>query len=321
MKKGSVRKTHEQFVNELSMVNSNIEVLGMYTKAKEKLLVRCKIHENEFYATPDNLLRGRGCPICGRERAKNKMKKDFTEIVNEFELRGITLLSTEEEINTLATDRLRYLCPIHGEQTILWANFKKGAGCRKCADEDNSLKMRQETWEKICEYFQHSEYELLSTFNEYVGANISCLRCSCKKHGEFNISWTNLNKFEGCPICNSSAGERRIFAFLKNNNLQFQHPYRFDDLIGMGGKKLSYDFYLPDYNLLIEYQGQQHQEPVSFNNCTSDETAKRNFKRQIEHDERKKNYANHNNYSLLEIWYYDFNNIENILNKYLTIQN
>ena len=316
-----MRKTHEQFVSELSAINPNIEVLGTYTKAREKLLVKCKIHNNEYYSTPDNLLRGRGCPICGRERIKQKTKKDFNDIKREFELRGTTLLSTEEEINSLTTDRLRYLCPIHGEQTILWGNFRKGAGCRKCADEENSLRMRKETWTKIQKYFEYSEYKLLSTFDEYVGANISCLRCLCEKHGEFTISWTNLNKFEGCPICNSSSGERKIFSFLKSNNLQFQHPYRFDDLIGVGGKKLSYDFYLPDYKLLIEYQGQQHEMPINFYNGISNDVVNQNFTKQKEHDERKKKYANEHNYSLLEIWYYDFYNIEDILKTYLTIQN
>lgn len=316
-----MRKTHEQFINELFAINSNIEVLGVYTKAREKILVKCKIHNYEYYTTPDTLLGGHGCPICGNEKVGNKSKKNFDDVKKEFELRNLVLLTKEEEIKSVTTDKLRYICPVHGEQTILWNNFKKGAGCRKCADEENSLRMRMATWEKIQKYFQHSEYELLSTFDEYIGANISCLRCLCKQHGEFYISWTNLNKFEGCPICNSSSGERKIFSLLKSNNIAFQHPYSFDNLIGLGGKKLSYDFYLPDYNLLIEYQGQQHEMPVSFGNGISVDVANQNFIKQQEHDSRKKKYANEHNYNLLEIWYYDFNNIENILKSYLTIQN
>lgn len=41
----------------------------------------------------------------------------------------------------------------------------------------------------------------------------------------------------------------------------------------------------------------------------------RNFDKQKEHDKRKKEYARNNNIDLLEIWYWDFDNIEEILNK------
>ena len=40
---------------------------------------------------------------------------------------------------------------------------------------------------------------------------------------------------------------------------------------------------------------------------------------QKEHDKRKRNYAKDNNIKLLEIWYWDFNNIENILIKELNL--
>ncbi len=73
---------------------------------------------------------------------------------------------------------------------------------------------------------------------------------------------------------------------------------------------LSYDFYLPNYNLLIEYQGEQHEKyTLVFH------TSKEDFNKQQEHDKRKKDYAKENEIELLEIWYWDFDNIEEILNK------
>lgn len=311
------KRTHQQFVDEIRRIHPNLEILSEYVKVTERVLVRCIIHNFTFYAIPDNLLHGKGCKLCGYEHSAKSKKKDFSIVVKAFEERNLVLLSTADEIIDLTKTRLRYLCPIHGEQTILWNNFKKGAGCRKCADEVNSLRMRKETWDKIQNYFKNSEYVLLSTFEEYVGANDSCLRCLCKKHGEFNISWTNLNKFEGCPICNSSNGERRIFHYLHKQGVEFSRVKTFDDLIGVGGKKLSYDFYVPQFNLLIEHQGEQHEHPVVFPNM-SDGTAIENFKKQQEHDKRKKQYAIDHNINLLEIWYYEFDTIENILEQYTT---
>ena len=79
---------------------------------------------------------------------------------------------------------------------------------------------------------------------------------------------------------------------------------------------LSYDFYLPQYNLLIEYQGEQHEKYVK-----GFHKSKRDFERQQEHDRRKKQYAIDNNIKLLEIWYWDFDNVEDILNKKINHKN
>ena len=308
------RRTHQQFVDEISVIHPNLEVLGHYVRVTEKILMRCKIHDYIFEAIPDNLLRGKGCRLCGHESAARSKRKNFGVVVDAFNEYGIKLLSTEDEIIDLTKTKLRYLCPIHGEQTILWNNFKRGARCRSCADEANSLRMRTATWERIQEYFTNSEYVLLSTFEEYTGAKDSCLRCLCEKHGEFKISWNNLNKFEGCPVCNSSAGERRIFHYLYKHNINFDRVKTFDNLIGIGGRKLSYDFYLPQLNVLIEHQGEQHEHPVVFNNM-SDVDAEANFQKQQEHDRRKKQYAIDNDIELLEIWHYEFDKIEDILDK------
>ena len=87
---------------------------------------------------------------------------------------------------------------------------------------------------------------------------------------------------------------------------------RFDDLLGTGNGLLSYDYYLPQHNLLIEYQGVQHETPTKFHSST-DLEANAALEKQKMHDEIKKAYAKDNNIDLLEIWYYDFDKIETIL--------
>lgn len=76
---------------------------------------------------------------------------------------------------------------------------------------------------------------------------------------------------------------------------------------------LSYDFYLPQYNLLIEYQGEQHE------NFKEGWITEEDFIIQKEHDRRKKKYTKDNNIELLEIWYYDYENIEKILDNNVKI--
>ena len=117
-----------------------------------------------------------------------------------------------------------------------------------------------------------------------------------------------------CPTCKESHGERKIREYLIKNNIEFIPQKTFPKLLGTGEKPLSYDFYIPSKNLLIEFQGKQHYEPVDFNN-EGMEQAEKNFEKQQEHDRRKMEYAKQNNIDLLEISYLEEDKIEEILDK------
>ena len=76
---------------------------------------------------------------------------------------------------------------------------------------------------------------------------------------------------------------------------------------------MTFDFYLSTKNTLIEYQGQQHEKPIKHFG------GDKQFEIQQEHDKRKRQYAKEHNINLLEIWYYDYDNIEQILSDYLNL--
>jgi len=63
---------------------------------------------------------------------------------------------------------------------------------------------------------------------------------------------------------------------------------------------------LYERNLLIEYQGE-------FHDGNTRKQTKKDIARQQEHDRRKQEYAQRNEIKLLEIWYQDFDHIEEIL--------
>ncbi len=65
-------------------------------------------------------------------------------------------------------------------------------------------------------------------------------------------------------------------------------------------------------NLFIEYQGE-------FHDVSGGDYTRKNLNKQQEHDRRKREYAKLNNIDLLEIWYYDFDRIEEILSNKLNI--
>ena len=105
----------------------------------------------------------------------------------------------------------------------------------------------------------------------------------------------------------------RIDEYLNDENIYYESHKSFKDLLGVNGGKLTYDLYIPKYNLLIEAQGVQHEKPIEY--FGGDEQ----FKIQQEHDKRKREYAENNNFDFLEIWYYQ--NAIDILKDKLQITN
>ena len=139
----------------------------------------------------------------------------------------------------------------------------------------------------------------------------------CENCGkEFKRTLSNLNSRNCgvvCNECNSSQGETKIKEILDKFNMNYESQKSYDNLFGTKGRKLLYDFYLPDYNLLIEYQGEFHD---GNNSCQTN----LGLSRQMQNDQRKRSYANLYNIKLLEIWYWDFDNIEEILSRELILQ-
>lgn len=66
----SKRKSPEKFEKELNAINKNIQLLNRYVVSTQKVKCHCKVCGNEWEALPGNLLKGKGCPVCARQRLK-----------------------------------------------------------------------------------------------------------------------------------------------------------------------------------------------------------------------------------------------------------
>lgn len=141
---------------------------------------------------------------------------------------------------------------------------------------------------------------------------------NCEKCGKETIKNMNTLSYRNtgviCEKCTGSELEQNTKEILEKYNIKYNREVKYDDLIGTRNGNLSYDFYLPDYNLLIECQGEQHEHFVKWLQKSYER-----FERQLEHDRRKKQYSIDHNINFLEIWYYDIDNIEQILTKQLNL--
>ena len=291
-----------------------------YKNNKIKMRCFCPKHpDKEIWLRLNDIISGHSCPYCSIESRSEKRKIPFSEVKKCFENMGYLLLSKESDYKN-SCSKLLFVCPLHPDiiQEKTYGSIRGGHGCKLCADYQNGVNQRLD-FEIVQKSFLERGYTLLSTKEQYINSSTK-LQYICPKHPNEiqEISWTNFRSGHGCRYCGSqnSQGENYIANFLKQNNIIFERQKRFPDLRNpKTGYMLYYDFYLPDYNLFIEYQGGYHDGKVHERN------PKKQTIEQLEdlqnRDAIKKQYALDHNINFLEIWYWDFKNIEQILRKEL----
>lgn len=137
-----------------------------------------------------------------------------------------------------------------------------------------------------------------STSTRHYFYSFKCLKCN--HTFEDHLAKGHIPK---CPICYPPAiskGENFLAKFFTKNNIEFKDQKRFPGLVGRNGGPLKFDFYLPEYNLCIEYQGIQHYGPQYY---FGKEKFQEKYEELIENDQKKRDYCKENEISLLEIKY------------------
>lgn len=197
-------------------------------------------------------------------------------------------------------------------------NFLRGSGCPECKRKSLSIQHTTpyEEAEDIVESKSNGDYKIIK--DSYKGTNslatfyhYSCNRTFPAKPNNFICNDSR------CPLCylegKQSKGESYIQKFLDDNDIKYIYPKSFSDL--KCHYPLRYDFYIPKFNLLIEFQGQQHYYPVNIFG------GKEHFEIQKEHDYMKYKYANDNGYNLLLVPYMvdSYEKIKNFINSYFHV--
>ena len=262
------------------------------TRFDSKVCIICPKH-GEFWQTPSNHLKGKGCPMCACNRKLTteefirRAKEVHDEITYDY--------SKTKYIN--AKTKVIIICPKHGEFEQTPSNHLKGEGCPICG-----LKYRAEIHTLTTKEFieKANKVQGIGVYDyskvEYINAKTK-ITIICPKHGEFLQTPAKHLQSDGCPKCNKNKGEEVVRKFLILHNIEFEEQKTFKNC--KYKQPLKFDFYLPKYNLCIESDGSPHYRKVNWNGKMTDEEMEENLKLNQHRDNIKNDYCKKNGIVLL----------------------
>lgn len=274
-----------------------------YTKAREKLIVICPKH-GEFLVSPDNHLNKKsGCPKCKGEKIRKKqIEKGAQTFIEKAKKVHGDRYNYSKVVYKDSHTKVCIICSEHGEFWQTPNNHLNGHNCPLCANRQISINQTRTTQEFIKEAtIKHRNKYSYSKAN-YVDAHTKVI-ITCPIHGDFEQTPDHHLRGCGCPRCNESHGERDVRNYLEEHKLKYVSQYK----VTSKDRSFRIDFYLPDYNMFIEYNGEQHYVPKEYFG------GQLTFQKQIERDKLLRKYCKENCINLVEISYKE--DVKEVLDK------
>jgi len=310
------KKTQEEFNEEVfNLVGEEYTFMEQYKGNGIKIKVRHNSKEcnNEYMVKPNSFLSGRRCPYCSNKKRKFKGKmtsKEWKDKINKHAGKEYTLI-TENEFDSSNFIELKHnSC---GNIIRVKPNdFLRNTGCRQCSHKKVTKKFTktdEEFKEEVKNLVGH-EYQFMDTYkNTYTPLKVIHTKCQ----GVYKVAPRDFLKGLRCSVCSSSRGEKTLVEYFNKRGILYERQKTYDDLIYI--RKMYFDFYLPEFNTIIEYHGKQHYEPIEF--FGGEEV----FKEQKKRDLLKKEYAIDKGINFIEIpyTYKTTKHIEKFLDKLLLL--
>jgi hypothetical protein len=289
-----------------------------------KISIWCKNkwYHGSYFTTTSHFTENKRCPYCANQKV-HPLDSFGQYLINTYGKDAIKKYWSDKNINSPFKISKGSGKPIYlycqdkdyhndyGGYSVVPYQFMRGDRCPYCTHKSGKVHPKDSFGNLYPEKAKYWSPNNKKSPFEVTSRSGKKYKFICEKCGEeFERDLANLNRNNigiVCKKCNSSQLETKTKNILEKHNIKYEIEKSFFNLYGVGGKLLRFDFYLSDYNLLIECQGTQHKS------WQKTWVTKEDFERQLEHDKRKKQYAKENNIDLLEIWYYDIDNIENIL--------
>jgi len=298
---GTMKLDTNKFVEKSNIIHNNKYDYSLvdYKGCEIKVKIICSKHGIFEQIPIDHLYNKCGCPHCGgtMKSDTNKFIKKSNKIHNnKYDYSLVNYINKDKKV--------KIICSEHGIFEQIPNSHLKGHGCSLC--NGGRLSTIGDFINKS-KNVHNNKYDY--TLVDYVNAQTK-IKIICPKHGVFEQEANSHLMNHGCPLCQISKGEEKVKLFLEKNNIIYKKEHRFKNC--RYKQPLKFDFYLPYYNMCIEYDGEQHFKKWNGNRDTDENFNIRKIRDQIKND-----YCKNNNINLLRIKYDQFNKIDDILTEEL----
>lgn len=195
------KKTTETFIIDAQKKHGNRYDYSKvtYVNSKTKVDIIC-VHHGIFCMTPNNHLKGQGCPKCGDISMANLRRKNISSFIelsqnkhgNRYDYSQVEYINSHTKV--------AIICPIHGLFQQLPNDHINGVGCPNCARD--ALSKNQRT--SINAFIKKANLKHNFKY-DYSLVKYSSLRDKvkiiCPKHGIFAQSAKSHLNGHGCPRC------------------------------------------------------------------------------------------------------------------------
>jgi hypothetical protein len=263
---------------------SLVDYRNNYTKVR----ITCNRCTGTFLQTPTRHLTGDGCPYCANRSMNTLLFVKCAIQVHgfQFDYHKVDYKGAHTKVTLIHRK-----CG-HQFDTKPCNHINNSSGCPKC--NGGVLKTGEDFIRNAKKVHGNDRFDYSKV--NYVRSNQKVIIVCCKCGGNFSQKPNSHLNGNGCPQCLEFSGERTIRLFLEENKIDYVSQYAPKGL--KHRRQLKFDFYLPSYNTIIEYDGQQHFRPVlAFG-------GEKHFKLTKLRDGIKNKWCADNNVNLIRIPYY-----------------
>lgn len=279
--------------------DKNFERMGEVTNWDTTSTFLCKRCGTEFETCACNIKKYK-CEICDNGQTKLNSHHINLFIVNKR--KDYKFVSLSGEIVTLK-------CRKHGEECCCDRLRIKSTKtyCKSCLSEKIIARTRKLTIEDIINRCYKNNVEIIGKYNNNIKEKID-VKCSICGRGWKTTVESLYYKNSACKMCNTK--EIKIYNILNSvYGADVIHHYS----ISRQESWIVVDFFINNHNIIVEYNGKQHYEPVRFGGCDI-EKAKENLNRQMIRDLWVSEYCKNNNITLINIPYWvEISDVERIV--------
>lgn len=278
-------------------------VLGIYEDSHTPIEMYHKVCKNKFEITPNSFLNGRGCTKCGHKKAARKQQISLQEAYNRIP-DSYTILDNFISINK---KNLMY-CEDCGR--VFYARVhdlerRPDPICQYCTFTNRNKDNDEFKWQIYL--LVGDDYTFTDKYKNAI-TSLEVIHNVCNHR--YSVTPHNFLRGKRCPRCKESHGESYIANLLDSHHIKYIRQKTFEGCIYK--HKLLFDFYLPDYNLCIEYDGEQHYHSIKYLGGED------NYKVGHKRDLIKNKYCKEHGIKLLRIPYtVSFDNIYSLIKSYM----